>query len=84
MESSITFPRKIMGQHSFEPVTLAIIMKNPSSVNQLKFQIQINCPLSLCLRAEDIAAGTGKTKTELPISREETVHPTLAALKVHI
>lgn len=61
-----------MGQHLFEPVTFAFIMKNPSSINQLKFQTHINCPLSLCLRAEDIAAGTGKIKTELPISREVT------------
>lgn len=61
-----------MGQHLFEPVTLAIIIKTPSFTNQLKFQTHINCPLSLCLRAEDITAGTGRTKTELPISGEET------------
>lgn len=61
-----------MDQHLFESVTLAIIMKNPLSINQLKFQTHINCPSSLGLRAEDIAAGTGKIRTELPICREET------------
>lgn len=73
LESSITSPRKIWAIISLNlSFTLAIIMKNPSSINQLKFQSQINYPLSLCLRAEDSAVGTGKTKTELPNRKEET------------
>lgn len=53
-------------------VTCTIITKNPKSINRLNSLPQINCPLSLCLRAGDIAAGSGKIKAELSISKEET------------